>query len=347
MSGIDASIYQNLRPVEAPSMLDSAQKAMSLKSIGMQQEQMSREAEAMKMQQHLQKASAFGNALEGLSGMTEPERAAAYPKVHAELVNGGVITPEQAPAQYDPSFYRSSLMRYRQTAPAIEMQLKKSQIAENYAQAAAAKAKQNPAKTAFENLPPEKQELIKDTTKKASDSAMIRNMLTSDMKILQDPNVPEGEKLTHAKSMLKTLNSKLGKDVVGAEEASRLAPYLEAQGLKALMPGNPGHAFKTDLPAFQDQVQLTIDSLNDALSQSDDMVKKAYGGANPIAGKAYAAKERKGAGGGAGIQEAYADGAAPPKPTGVRMMGPDGKVRLIPADQVGEAIAAGGRKVKN
>jgi hypothetical protein len=49
----------------------------------------------------------------------------------------------------------------------------------------------------------------------------------------------------------------------------------------------------------------------------------------------------------AGGESAQAGTSPPPAPQGmVRMMGPDGKSRLIPAAMKGEAIAAGGKVVK-
>lgn len=157
---IDASIYQNLRPVEMPSVLDSAVKASSLSQMGMQQKRMGQEMAAADMQAHLQKASVFGNALEGLSGLRDEERAAAYPKVYSELVQSGVISKDQAPPQYDPDFYRQSLMRYRSTKDGIDgqlaqsrldlnksqMGLQQSQMAKNYADAGRERLERDPSK---------------------------------------------------------------------------------------------------------------------------------------------------------------------------------------------------------
>lgn len=137
---IDASIYQNLKPVEMPSMMDTAGKAMNLSSLAMQQQhlgkQMEQEDRESKMTAHLQKASVFGNALESLAGMPEQERAVAYPKAKAELVSAGVLKPEDAPDEYDSGFYRQSLMRFRQSKEGIEHQLKIAQIGEIQAKTA-------------------------------------------------------------------------------------------------------------------------------------------------------------------------------------------------------------------
>jgi hypothetical protein len=130
--GIDASIYQNLKPIEMPSMLDSQQKAMNLSSLAMQQQRGMQEMDAAdrdaKYTAHLQKASVFGNALESLSSLPEQERVTAYPKARAELVASGILKQEDAPQEYDPGFYRQSLMRFRQSKEGIEQQLQKAQL---------------------------------------------------------------------------------------------------------------------------------------------------------------------------------------------------------------------------
>jgi hypothetical protein len=143
---IDTSIYGNLKQIAMPSVLDSRTKAANLSSLVTQQEragkQMAREDEDAKMTAHLRKASMFGNALEGISGLSEQERAAAYPKIKQELVASGVMGPQDLPDEYDPGLYRQNLMRYRSSREGIEsrlaqtdLALKQSQIAKNYADA--------------------------------------------------------------------------------------------------------------------------------------------------------------------------------------------------------------------
>lgn len=140
---IDASIYQNLRQLEAPSMLDAATKAASLSGLAMQNQKMAKE---MAETEHLRKASAFGSALESISGLPPEQKAAGYTQMREGLIKQGVISPEQAPAEYDDGFYRQTLMRYRQTAPSIEQRLKESQIAKNYADASRERLEKDPSK---------------------------------------------------------------------------------------------------------------------------------------------------------------------------------------------------------
>jgi len=153
---------------------------------------------------------------------------------------------------------------------------------------ARAKAKQegagNPNKYAFDHLPVEDQEAVKDLGKAKANAMKIRNLLAADMKVLNDPNVSDEQKLTHANSMLKTLNSKIAQDVVGAEEASRLAPWLKPQGLKALW--GPGKAIGYDLNEFAGQVGNTMKTLDDTIASNEESIKNAYAGKREI-GKRY------------------------------------------------------------
>lgn len=148
---IDTSIYQQLKPAETPSLLDAQTKATNLSQLGLQNQKIAQDNQTAKMTAHLQKAQVFGNALEGLSGMSTEQRAQAYPKMRQELLQAGVISPEQAPEQFDENYYRSSVMRYRQTAPAIENQLKQAHAALFNAEA---QAKRNESKNIKKTMTP-------------------------------------------------------------------------------------------------------------------------------------------------------------------------------------------------
>jgi hypothetical protein len=142
---IDTSIYQNLRPVQMPSTLDSQAKAMNLSNHALQQahtmKQMSREDEAQQMADRLRKASEYGQALDSLAGLPEPERAKAWGAVRGELVKNGAIAPDTAPEQYDPGFFRTNLSRYYATKDGIESRLKQAQTKKLEAEATMAGTK--------------------------------------------------------------------------------------------------------------------------------------------------------------------------------------------------------------
>lgn len=136
---IDTSIYQNLPRIDVnpgESFAGGLQQGASLKGMKLQNQAKEQENKMAQMSAHLQKAQAFGNSLEGLSALSPEQRVQAYPQMRQQMIESGVISPEQAPEGYDEGFYRSSLMRYRQTAPAIDNQLKKAHTAYYNAQAA-------------------------------------------------------------------------------------------------------------------------------------------------------------------------------------------------------------------
>lgn len=136
----DTSMYQNIRPVQIMNPLDVQQKQMEFRGQALQQAQAEGQIRQQDMQAHLQKASAFGQALDSLSAMKPADRAQAYERVRGQLIQQGVITPDQAPPTYDDGFFQSTIARYRQTQPYIEAQLKKAETAKNYAEANKANA---------------------------------------------------------------------------------------------------------------------------------------------------------------------------------------------------------------
>lgn len=132
---IDTSIYQNLRPIEAPSMLDSMQKATNLSSLAMQNQRMGQELQGQALQDRMKKASIFGQALESMANVSPQERSIIYPKMREQLLSEGVITPDIAPPEYDDTFFNGHLNRYRQTKEHLESGLLKAQTAKLNAEA--------------------------------------------------------------------------------------------------------------------------------------------------------------------------------------------------------------------
>lgn len=320
---IDTSIYGLVKPIEAPSMLDSMHKASTLKSLAMQQGRMGQEMEAERMQAHLQKAAAFGDAMEGLAKVPEAQRPQAYAQMYKQLSQAGIVSPDQAPPEYDPSFHAATVERYKQTKPYLEKQLaagqvklqesqlalQKSQAFENYAQANAAKAKQNPAKIAYDTLPPENQKQIDTLATKTATKSSVKNQIDSALTILDDPKVSETQKVVIGQQLLKTLNSTEGADAVGAEESKRLGSLLEKKFFNVMQPGS---MFGRDLGEFVNQVKLTSGSIGQALERNKAEIDKLYGrsgsGVNPIDVPRTA--QRSG-GSLPGVKDAY---AAPPPP---------------------------------
>lgn len=140
---IDASIYSQLRPVEMPSLLDSATKAANLSSLSMQQargmKQMEREDREAQLQAQQQKLQVLGGAVDSLAGMPEPERASAYGAVRNQVMQSGLFKPEEIPEEYDPGLFRTTaasvLPVYRQSDAYLARQEKLAKIAKLEAEA--------------------------------------------------------------------------------------------------------------------------------------------------------------------------------------------------------------------
>jgi hypothetical protein len=135
---LDTSIYRNIKSFEAPSMMDSMQKAQSLKHIGMQNQAAEQE---MAAKQRAQKMTAIGSALEGMAKLPESQRGQAYAQVQEGLIKSGILSPDEA-EDYEPNKFQQSLMGWRMSPEAkafqkqsLEMDHLKAQNAKLYADA--------------------------------------------------------------------------------------------------------------------------------------------------------------------------------------------------------------------
>lgn len=71
---------------------------------------------------------------------------------------------------------------------------------------------------------------------------------------LEDPNIPEDQKVIIGEGILKMLNDPEMSDAVGADEAKRIGAYLQQFSLT-----RPGSTFGRDLPRFTSQVKNKLD----------------------------------------------------------------------------------------
>lgn len=136
---LDASIYQNIKPVEMPSFVDSQAKAMNLSQLAMQNQGMQKKLETedkdQKYNDFVRKNSALGNSLESMSGLSPEERAMTYPKERMKLIQAGIIGEQDAPAEYDDGFYKQSLFSIRNNKDYLEKQKLKAETAKYIADA--------------------------------------------------------------------------------------------------------------------------------------------------------------------------------------------------------------------
>lgn len=136
------------------------------------------------------------------------------------------------------------------------------------------KANENPAKKAFQQLPEENQKQIEVLAGKIGTKQSIKNQLDSTLEVLRSPDIPEDQKITSGRTLLKILNSAEGADAVGAEEAKRLGSFLEYKM------GNftqPGSFIGRDLDKFIEQVDLNSKALGQALERGKSDIDTLYG----------------------------------------------------------------------
>jgi hypothetical protein len=147
--------------------------------------------------------------------------------------------------------------------------------------------KQSPEVSEFKALPIENQEQIKKLAGTVSGQKAIRNALAGDLTILNDPNVSSEQKLVHAQSMIKTLNSKQGQDAVGMEESKRLASLLQFHVFNFTQPG-PMFG-RANIEEFTTQVNDMMRSLDAGIEMNNQEIDSLYGrqprgGSNPAHG---------------------------------------------------------------
>lgn len=138
----------------------------------------------------------------------------------------------------------------------------------------------------FKTLPMENQEQVKTIAGKTANAKSIKNAIDSALVSLEDPKLSEEQKLTAGRALIKTLNSTQGADAVGAEEAKRLAGFLEYRM------GNffePGPFIGRDLGKFNEQVKIQRDTLGGLIKANDASTDQLYGRA-PVTGQKTVAK---------------------------------------------------------
>lgn len=156
---IETGMYSNLRSIAAPSIGDAVEGGLRMKGQRLQNERAQKQMEAEDHDraylEHARKASLIGETLNSVAGLPPEQQAAAYSQARQQLIGAGVIRPEDAPEQYDRGFVGMYLAKHRESEPYIknalmksDMELKKSMVAKNEAEAAKLKAEgANPAKT--------------------------------------------------------------------------------------------------------------------------------------------------------------------------------------------------------
>jgi hypothetical protein len=299
---VDTSIYSRLQ-TETPDILGSMQKGANLRQMAMQNDhlgqKMQREDQDYQNNERLRKAAEFGQALESIAGLPEPERAKAWTPLRNELVKNGIVNEQDAPEPYDPSVYGSYMRRWQASKAGIENRLNigKARLTEAQAEAAVPNARMERAvqqsiieknraeiekdkaeasapKAQFGKLPVENQKIISDLAGSNAKKTSIKSQIDSALSILDNPEVDETQKIVIGQQLLKTLNSTEGADAVGSEESKRLGSLLEKKFFNIRQPGS---VFGRDLPEFVNQVKLTSGSIGNAIKRNNAEIDKLYG----------------------------------------------------------------------
>jgi len=140
------------------------------------------------------------------------------------------------------------------------------------------KYEQEKSQSEFKSLPLESQEQIKTLAGKTATAKSIKNAIDAALVSLEDPKISDEQKLTAGRALIKTLNSTQGQDAVGAEEAKRLAGFLEYRM------GNlfePGPFIGRDLKKFNEQVKIQRDTLGGLIKANEASTNQLYGRQTP------------------------------------------------------------------
>lgn len=153
-------------------------------------------------------------------------------------------------------------------------------------------ANNNPNKQAFDRLPKEAQDEVNELAKKNAGKRSIANQLKANLTTLDDAKLSDEQKLTAARGIIKVLNSSEGQDAVGAEEAKRLAGFLEYRFGNMTEPGP--FVGRAPINEFQQQIQSKADELGEAVGLNDRRIDELYGRRSPQqpAGRSYYSKAK-------------------------------------------------------
>ena len=352
---LDASIFQNIKPVEVDTYGDQQRRQLANSQLAVQNRRGEQEAAAAEREAGMQKLNVIGSAMESISGLDPAARAQAYPQVRNQLVQAGVLKPEEAPEQHDEGFYQSALRQYKQGMEYAKRQNMGAQTAKLYAEA---KGEGNKGQGLEAGSSLRKEWTGLPTTKATQDVAQsierVRNayqnpspasdltMIYSFMK-MNDPGstVREGEFATaqNAASVPERIRNAYNKVMQGERLGEDQRADFANQAEK--------------MYGGQLNAQKTIDSQYAALAGrygvDPQLVMMKF--PDPREFKAAIREEQEKPGFLArlfGGETAEAGAPKRPKapPGTILMVDPRGRQRFVPEAQKGEAIAAGGSVVE-
>jgi len=184
-----------------------------------------------------------------------------------EMVSKGLLETPEGGFDFTPE---------KKAEQEAELGYKKAQTAGLLADAAKKRreAGQGPAgEEQFKLLPKDRQVTIEKLSGKKAEQTAIKNQIDELVGQLEDPNIPERQKVDVAREQIKLLNSTLGADAVGAEEVARIASNLDA----APHPLYGKFSIGPDLKAYTNQLKNLQKRTAGSLGLLQKQVDEAYG----------------------------------------------------------------------
>lgn len=119
---------------------------------------------------------------------------------------------------------------------------------------------------------PKDEQVVIDSAAKAIGSRLgTVSTVQSRINTLRDPKISEDTKIQTAESLMKVINSAEGKDAVGVQEYSRLAPQIQFQFLNLT---KPGAVFGRDLPGFVTLLDEFVKTGNNQVNFDRERIKQ-------------------------------------------------------------------------
>lgn len=123
------------------------------------------------------------------------------------------------------------------------------------------------------NIPDDQKHYVDTLATKNANKIAIANQINS---VLSNwDNLPDDQKVTQGRQLIKVLNSTEGSDAVGAEEAARLGGKLET-AFGNFTNSNPMQ-FGRDLEGFKEQARLTAEGIKGAANLNQKEIDRIYG----------------------------------------------------------------------
>lgn len=129
------------------------------------------------------------------------------------------------------------------------------------------------SKREFEGLSKENQTQVEKYASSVAERTSIANLMESQLNAFQNAKTDD-ERVKAGEMMLKTINSPLGRDAVGKEEADRLGSFLK---YKMFNVRGAGSMFGRDFDQFERQLVDQLGSIRQSVQMDQKGIDKLYG----------------------------------------------------------------------